>query len=56
MKHPNGPDEGALRVIRGAAYMDGLIFMRSSNRGYLSPEMAINNQGFRVVCDENPAE
>jgi formylglycine-generating enzyme required for sulfatase activity len=46
---PSGPSSGNLRVIRGACFIDKAEFMRASKRGYLSPDQAINNQGFRLV-------
>jgi formylglycine-generating enzyme required for sulfatase activity len=50
--YPLGPQTGQLRVVRGSSFMDSISFMRSSHRGYLAPEMPVNNQGFRVVCEE----
>ena len=51
-EHPLGPNTGEFRVIRGACFMDRELFMRSSQRGYLAPDMVVNNQGFRVMCEE----
>ena len=48
---PTGPNSGTLRAVRGACYIDKAGFLRSSKRGYLAPEQAINNQGFRVVLE-----
>jgi len=50
--HPQGPKEGEFRVVRGACFIDRELFMRSSFRGYLAPDTVVNNQGFRVVCEE----
>ncbi len=47
---PRGPSSGHLRVVRGACFIDMTKFLRSSHRGFLAPEQAINNQGFRVVA------
>ena len=52
---PAGPLTGQLRVIRGASFMDEHLFLRSSNRGYLDPSTACQNQGFRVVQAGEPA-
>ena len=51
-ENPLGPEEGEFRVVRGACFIDRELFMRSSFRGFLAPEMVVNNQGFRVVCEE----
>ena len=51
LEAPTGPNSGTLRAVRGACYMDKAGFLRSSKRGYLAPEQAINNQGFRVVLE-----
>jgi formylglycine-generating enzyme required for sulfatase activity len=51
-QYPQGPPTGESRVIRGACFLDREMFMRSSHRGYLAPDMPVNNQGFRVVCED----
>jgi formylglycine-generating enzyme required for sulfatase activity/tRNA A-37 threonylcarbamoyl transferase component Bud32 len=51
-EYPQGPNTGEFRVIRGACFFDRELFMRSSFRGFLAPDMVVNNQGFRVVCEE----
>lgn len=51
-EHPQGPSTGEFRVVRGACFFDRELFMRSSFRGFLAPDMVVNNQGFRVVCEE----
>ena len=51
-ENPLGPEEGEFRVVRGACFIDRELFMRSSFRGFLAPEMVVNNQGFRVMCEE----
>lgn len=48
---PMGPPNGTSRVIRGGSFMDKNPFLRSSNRGFLAPEMPVNNQGFRVLVE-----
>ena len=48
---PLGPSDGTMRAIRGACFMDKTGFLRPSKRGYLAPDLAINNQGFRVVSE-----
>jgi formylglycine-generating enzyme required for sulfatase activity len=53
LEAPTGPNSGTLRAVRGACYIDKAGFLRSSKRGYLAPEQAINNQGFRVVLEGN---
>jgi formylglycine-generating enzyme required for sulfatase activity len=50
-EQPRGPGTGEFRVIRGASFLDRELFMRSSHRGYLAPDLALNNQGFRVMCE-----
>jgi formylglycine-generating enzyme required for sulfatase activity len=46
---PLGPNSGEKRVFRGGCFMDLESFLRSSHRGYLNPNLAVSNQGFRVV-------
>ena len=54
VEFPAGPPTGKQRVIRGACFMDSHLFLRSSNRGYLDPINACQNQGFRVVQAGQP--
>lgn len=51
-EYPQGPNTGEFRVVRGACFFDRELFMRSSFRGFLAPDMVVNNQGFRVMCEE----
>ncbi len=49
---PTGPPTGTMRVVRSNCFIDKESMLRSSWRGYLKPTDPLNNQGFRVVCEE----
>jgi sulfatase modifying factor 1 len=49
--NPQGPDDGQLRVVRGGSWGDFPFLLRTTNRGALGPEGALNFIGFRCVLE-----
>jgi formylglycine-generating enzyme required for sulfatase activity len=49
---PQGPPSGGLRVVRGGCFVLSADWARAANRGWLYPDGAGVNQGFRVVLPE----
>jgi len=47
--NPLGPEEGQLKVVRGGAFDNGLVDLRSAARMGLDPDQAYNDVGFRCV-------
>jgi sulfatase modifying factor 1 len=50
-ENPQGPDSGTQRVVRGGSWGDFSFLQRSTNRGALGPEAALNFIGFRCVLE-----
>lgn len=48
---PSGPSSGDAKVVRGGAWSDSGIGLRSAARSYCVPEAAAEHLGFRVVLD-----
>jgi len=46
---PEGPDSGAVRVLRGGSWVYGAGVCRSADRGWSLPGFRYVNDGFRVV-------
>ncbi|MFH1060887.1 MAG: formylglycine-generating enzyme family protein [Pseudomonadota bacterium] len=53
-KDPEGPPDGAERVVRGGAYNFPAVGVRSARRWGLPPEQAYSQVGFRVAADDQP--
>jgi len=54
LRNPVGPEDGTWRVVRGGSWLDGvhvraLVYARSANRHYQSPDTARSDIGFRCV-------
>ncbi|MCJ7676738.1 MAG: formylglycine-generating enzyme family protein [Anaerolineales bacterium] len=54
LRNPVGPEGGTWRVVRGGSWLDGvhvrtLVYARSANRHYQSPDTARSDIGFRCV-------
>jgi len=47
--NPTGPATGTYRVMRGGAWVDSSNVVRSSNRSYRPPDLAVSFLGFRVA-------
>jgi formylglycine-generating enzyme required for sulfatase activity len=47
--NPQGPSSGSLRVIRGGAWDNNVIYCRTADRGYDGPSTGISGIGFRSV-------
>ncbi len=46
---PQGPSSGESRVVRGGGWDYLAWYLRSANRGYISPGLRYRNLGFRLV-------
>ena len=46
--NPEGPASGSERVLRGGAWYEGSLFLRSAVRGSITPTHSTENFGFRV--------
>jgi hypothetical protein len=46
---PQGPTSGTYRVVRGGSFGDGATTLRTSARGWLTPESAVEEVGFRCA-------
>lgn len=47
--NPLGPEDGELKVVRGGAFDNGVVDLRSASRFGLDPDDAFNDVGFRCV-------
>ncbi|HRJ16279.1 MAG TPA: formylglycine-generating enzyme family protein, partial [Saprospiraceae bacterium] len=47
--HPQGPENGSRRVLRGGSWFSSAEYCRVSFRNYFNPGRRINGYGFRVV-------
>lgn len=48
-RDPSGPASGSNRVVRGGGWADGASYLRSANRDFYAPDLALNYVGFRVA-------
>jgi serine/threonine-protein kinase len=53
-RNPQGPTTGTYRVVRGSSWSSHLWYVRSTVRGWLSPEDRDLNVGFRCARDTKP--
>ena len=51
---PQGPADGALRVVRGGSWFDYPMPLTSPSRGRNAPSNRCDDHGFRVVCTQTP--
>jgi formylglycine-generating enzyme required for sulfatase activity len=49
--NPPGPASGTYRVVRGGSYSDAATALRTSARGWLTPDSALSQVGFRCARD-----
>ena len=59
LRDPLGPDTATWRVVRGGSWLDGvrgrtLVYARSANRYYQSPDTARSDIGFRCALSADP--
>ncbi len=47
--NPLGPSSGTYKVVRGGSWADSAGTLQVSNRGFLSPNVAMSTVGFRVA-------
>jgi formylglycine-generating enzyme required for sulfatase activity len=54
VSNPQGPSNGNTRVLRGGAWFGTNEFVRSSNRGWVSPTLSSGFLGIRCARDVSP--
>ncbi len=51
LTNPRGPSNGTKRVYRGGSWKSRATSLRTSARGFNTPDYSSNDLGFRVVCE-----
>jgi serine/threonine-protein kinase len=53
-QNPKGPETGSEKVVKGGAFVEGPLSLRSSHRDRYPPDFSSNLFGLRCVCDSVP--